>query len=144
MWLVNFNANKTEAFLGNTQKTTGFNYPTLYLSDGSIQDVNNPQNISASISPSDWIGQTHVDYITQKAWSRMNLLRKLKFVLDRKSLQKIYYTFIRPILWSMRTLYGIIVPNSRVTPSKKNTLSRPAELSRAPKSWQRLANCMPN
>ena len=28
----------------------------------------------------------------------MNLLRSLKFVLDRKSLQKIYLTFIRPIL----------------------------------------------
>ena len=28
----------------------------------------------------------------------MNLLRSLKFVLDRKSLKKIYFTFIRPIL----------------------------------------------
>ena len=28
----------------------------------------------------------------------MNLLRSLKFVLDRKSLQKIYFTFISPIL----------------------------------------------
>ena len=28
----------------------------------------------------------------------MNLLRSLKFTLDRKSLQQIYFTFIRPVL----------------------------------------------
>ena len=40
----------------------------------------------------------HIEEITCKAWNRINVLRKLKFVLDRSSLQKNYFSFIRPIL----------------------------------------------
>ena len=37
-------------------------------------------------------------YVKEKAWGRMNVIRRLKFCLDRKSLETIYLTFIRPIL----------------------------------------------
>ena len=37
-------------------------------------------------------------YITVKAWARVNVMRKLKFKLDRKSLEIIYTAFIRPLL----------------------------------------------
>ena len=40
----------------------------------------------------------HIRYITEKTWIRINIMRKLKFKLDRKSLETIYLTFIRPIL----------------------------------------------
>ena len=40
----------------------------------------------------------HIDYITKKAWNRINILRKLKFKLDRSSLEIIFTTFIRPLL----------------------------------------------
>ena len=36
--------------------------------------------------------------IKSKAWSRMNVMRELKFKLDRRSLQTIYFSFIRPLL----------------------------------------------
>ena len=39
-----------------------------------------------------------IDLITNEACGRIKVMRKLKFVLDRKSLQIVYYTFIRPIL----------------------------------------------
>lgn len=95
-WLVNFNANKTEAFLA-TRKINRINHPTLYLNDVPIQEVITHKHLGLFFSQRlDW--QSHIDYIQQKAWSRLNLLRNLKFVLDRKSLQKIYFTFIRPIL----------------------------------------------
>ena len=95
-WLVNFNANKTEAFLA-TRRTNRVNHPTLYLHDVPINKVTTHKHLGLNFSQRlDW--QSHIDYITQKAWSRMNLLRKLKFMLDRKSLQKTYFTFIRPIL----------------------------------------------
>ena len=44
---------------------------------------------------------------------RVNILRKFKFILDRKTLEKIYLTFIRPILeyadvvWDNKTLFLI-------------------------------------
>jgi hypothetical protein len=36
--------------------------------------------------------------ITGKAYKRINILRKFKFILDRKTLEKIYFTFVRPLL----------------------------------------------
>jgi hypothetical protein len=36
--------------------------------------------------------------ITGKANKRINILRKFKFILDRKTLEKIYFTFVRPLL----------------------------------------------
>ena len=40
----------------------------------------------------------HINYISEKAWTRINIMRKLKFQLDRKSLETIYIVFIRPLL----------------------------------------------
>ena len=40
----------------------------------------------------------HINNITVKAWARINIMRKLKFKLDRKSLETIYTAFIRPLI----------------------------------------------
>ena len=40
----------------------------------------------------------HIYYIKAKAWQRINTLRRLNFELDRKSLQIIYFSFVRPLL----------------------------------------------
>jgi hypothetical protein len=42
--------------------------------------------------------EKHIDMITGKANKRINILRKFKFILDRKTLEKIYFTFVRPLL----------------------------------------------
>ena len=39
-----------------------------------------------------------INFILERAWCSINIMRKLKFKLDRKSLEIIYTTFIRPIL----------------------------------------------
>ena len=44
----------------------------------------------------DW--HNHIDIIKVKAWSRMNLLRMLKLIIDWKSLETIYFTYIRSLL----------------------------------------------
>ena len=60
---------------------------------------------------SDCTWHDHFEHIKAKAWARINVMRKLKFQLDRKSLQIIYFSFIRPLLeygdvvWSNCTLY---------------------------------------
>jgi hypothetical protein len=47
--------------------------------------------------------------IIKKAFSRVNILRKFKCILDRKTLETIYITFIRPLLeyadvvWNTKT-----------------------------------------
>lgn len=40
----------------------------------------------------------HINYIVEKAWGRINVMRKLKFKLDRKALETIFLAFIRPLL----------------------------------------------
>ena len=40
----------------------------------------------------------HIDYVKSKAWQRINIMRTLKYKLDRVSLETIYTTFIRPVL----------------------------------------------
>ena len=40
----------------------------------------------------------HIEHIKIKAWNRINVIRKLKFKLDRRCLQTIYFSFIRPLL----------------------------------------------
>lgn len=40
----------------------------------------------------------HINYIKEKAWLRINIIKKLKYKLDRKSLETIDLTFIRPLL----------------------------------------------
>ena len=47
---------------------------------------------------SDCSWHQHIEYIKQKAWTRINIMRKLKFRLDRKALETFYLVFIRPIL----------------------------------------------
>ena len=96
LWLVDFNANKTEAFLASRRINMNI-HPTLYLNDVPIQEVTIHKHLGLFFSKRlDW--QPQIEYIQQKALASMNLLRRLKFILNRKSLQKIYFTFIRPIL----------------------------------------------
>ena len=40
----------------------------------------------------------HINHIKEKAWIRVIVMRKLKFQLDRRSLEIIYTSFIRSIL----------------------------------------------
>ena len=40
----------------------------------------------------------HIDYILSKASKQLCVLRKLKFILKGEILEKIYLTFIRPLL----------------------------------------------
>jgi hypothetical protein len=38
------------------------------------------------------------DLITEKTYRRLNILRRFKFILDRKMLETIYLTYMRPLL----------------------------------------------
>jgi hypothetical protein len=42
--------------------------------------------------------EKHIDMITGKAYKRISILRKLKFILDRKTLEKLNFIFVRPLL----------------------------------------------
>ena len=80
------------------------NHPPLYMLDQQITEVDSHLGVYFS---NDCSWHRHIKYIKDKAWSRINVMRKLKFKLDRKSLETIYLTCIRPILE-----YGDVVWNN--------------------------------
>ena len=72
--LVKFNSNKNEVML-ISRKTKRQAQPPVFMQNQQIQEVEFPP-----------------------AWTRLNIMRKLKFDLDQKSLETVYISFIRSIL----------------------------------------------
>ena len=83
-WLVKFNANKSEALL-ISRKTNRPLHPQLLMNNEPIKEVSYHKHLGIFLS-SDGTWHDHINSITSKAWLRVNLMRKLKFLLDRKSL----------------------------------------------------------
>ncbi|MES9883011.1 MAG: reverse transcriptase family protein [Sedimenticola sp.] len=95
-WLVTFNPNKTETLL-ISRKRNQLLHPPIVMNNVLVTDVNSHKHLGLYLNKEGTWHQ-HIDYITGKAWRRINIMRKLKFHLDRKSLEIIYNSFIRPLL----------------------------------------------
>ena len=82
------------------------------MNDEPIKEVTSYKHLSIFFS-NDGTWHQHIDYITSKAWTILNIMRKLKFILDRQSLEIIYSSLIRPVLkyadvvWDNCTQYEI-------------------------------------
>ena len=95
-WLVSFNAAKTKHLLISRKRHTPV-HPPLFMNNVEITSVKEHKHLGILLS-NDGAWQAHIESILSKAWRRVNILRKFKFILDRKSLEKLYFSFIRPIL----------------------------------------------
>ena len=95
-WLVRFNPVKTEAFLAS-RKINKPIHPPLFMAGTQITEVASHKHLGV-IFQNDGSWHNHIDYVKEKAWTRINAMKKLKFDFDRKSLETVYLTFIRPIL----------------------------------------------
>ena len=80
------------------------------MHDQPISEVSSHKHLGVTLS-SDCTWHLHINSIKEKAWKRVNIMRKLKYTLDRESLETIYVSFIRPlleygdVLWENCTLY---------------------------------------
>ncbi|MES9994314.1 MAG: reverse transcriptase family protein, partial [Candidatus Thiodiazotropha sp.] len=95
-WLVTFNPTKTESLLFTRKQNRPY-HPPVSLNNNVITEVTNHKHLGVTFS-SDCTWHEHLDSVKEKAWFRINIMRKLKFTLDRMSLQTIYFSFIRPLL----------------------------------------------
>ena len=95
-WIVTFHPSKTEALLFS-RKLNKPQHPPLFMQNHQISEVESHKHLGLYFS-NDCSWHEHLNYIKEKAWFRINIMRKLKFKLDRKSLEIIYTTFIMPIL----------------------------------------------
>ena len=103
-WLVDFNPRKTESMIISMKRNKPF-HPELIMNKTPIAEANTHRHLGLVFS-SDCGWHTHIVTITGKGWQRINILRSLKFRLDRKSLERMYISFIRPVLeYSARSVY---------------------------------------
>ena len=107
-WLV-----KSESLLVS-RKTNRNVHPPLIMNTEYINEVQHHKHLGIFLS-NDGTWHTHIKYIASKAWQKIYIMRKLKFLLDRDSLSRIYISFTRPaleyvdIVWDNCTQYEIHV-----------------------------------
>ena len=102
-WLVQFNPSKSESLIISRKTNKPF-HPPLVMSNVQIPTVNVHKHLGVLIS-SDGSWHDHIDYIKTKAWARIHVMRRLKFSLDRRALEIVYVSFVRPILEYADVLY---------------------------------------
>ena len=93
-WHVSFNAQKTKSM---TFTRRNAHHPDVLFDGTYVQNVEEHTHLGVTFkSNATW--SSHIEKIYVKACSRINILRMLKYNVDRLSLLKIYLSFIRPII----------------------------------------------
>ena len=90
-WLVFFNPSKTEALMV-PRRLIRNRHPPNYMQNQLITEVDTHKQLGIFFS-SDCTWYHHIRYITEKAWTRINIMRKHKFKLDRNSLETNIFNF---------------------------------------------------
>ncbi len=94
-WLVDFNPQKTEFMVFSFRgEDPGIQ---LRFNDQPIQIVDNHKHLGVTFS-SDCKWSVHIDNICRSASKQINVLRKIKYILSRQNLNKIYLSYILPLL----------------------------------------------
>ena len=96
-WLVKFNPRKTESLLISRKQNNPVIHPSLYFDRIPVVEVTSHKHLGLVFNNRCHWGE-HIDYVVSKASTKLNVLRSLKFDLDRKTLQCMYLSFIRPVM----------------------------------------------
>ena len=95
-WLITFNPSKTESMVIGL-KHNKEEHSRLFLHNTPIVDVTTHKRIGIWFENNlNW--HVHIYNISTKAEKRLNLLKTMKYKLTWKTLEKMYFSFIRPIL----------------------------------------------
>ena len=92
-WLMTFNSDKTEIMLFSNTDIPEFNFT---FNERTIPITNSHKHLGVTFS-SDAKWNIHVENILLSIYKHLNVLRKLKYKLSRKNLEKLYLVYIRPI-----------------------------------------------
>ena len=93
--LVTFNPSNTISMIFS-RKINPVQHPSLFMNGTIIEETSHKHLGLTFSSTCTWTD--HVNSISDKAWTRLNLLRALKFRVSRKSLEKMYISYICPLL----------------------------------------------
>ena len=96
--------------ISNKEQT---NHPPLTFNNFPIDQVKDHKHLGVTLS-NDLQWKKHVYNIGKKAYNCLGLLRPLKLKLDRRSLETLYKSFIRPVLEYADVIWHIPADNRHV------------------------------
>ena len=94
-WLVKFNCIKTKSMLISKKLNPSDNH--VCFQGRILENVTQHKHLGLIIK-SDLTWSTHVNYIVSKAKKLTGVMKMLQYKLSRRSLELIYFTYVRPIL----------------------------------------------
>lgn len=94
-WCVTYNAPKSDSMLVSRRRNPS--NIQLYFDGQPLQMVQNHKHLGLTLENSG-LWNIHVDQTITKALNRLGIARNLKYKIQRKHLETIYNSFIRPIL----------------------------------------------
>jgi hypothetical protein len=92
-WLMLFNPDKTEIMLFSNTEIPELNFT---FNGKTIPITTSHKHLGVTFS-SDAKWNIHIENILSSIYKHLNVLRKLKYKLSRKNLEKLYLVYIRPI-----------------------------------------------
>jgi hypothetical protein len=96
-WLVTFNPTKTKLMNITLKKNADMNCHPLYFGGTTLNAVSNQRHLGLEFTNNlKW--STHIDKLIENVSTLCDIMQKLKRKLDRKTLEHIYFSFIRPKL----------------------------------------------
>ena len=95
-WLVTMNATKTKSMIISTKKIKPL-HPQLYLLNNAVEEVTTHEHLGVTLTNNlSW--RPHIWKIHTKVSKILNLLKSLKFNLDRATLEVLYKSLVRSIV----------------------------------------------
>ena len=94
-WLVTFSPPKTEEMVITTK--TPRPHPDLKFGTEIIKRVTSHKHLGVILT-NNLTWKEHVDSVVSRATKRLGILKSLKYKLDRRTLEIIYKSYIRPIM----------------------------------------------
>ena len=95
-WKVNFNPLKTERLLMSRKDNINIFHCDLFFQGEMIKIVDDHKHIGLTYS-SNCTWKTHLNNIHSTASKRIDILKTLKWKLNRRSLEILYVSFVRPL-----------------------------------------------
>ena len=145
-WLVNFNADKTKSMIISNRNQV---HPPIEFNGTPLENVSSHKHLGLTLSENlSW--NNHINTLFKDASKMLDILRVLKYDLDRESLEIIYFTYIRPKweyssqIWDDCTkresdkLEGLHLNAARIITGAKKGTSH--ELLYADTCWPKLAD----
>ena len=93
-WLVNFSVEKTKLM---TCSFCSINHPDIVFDGMALSETSTHKHLGLTFN-SDLSWSSHIKSVLDSVSPMSDVLKKLKYKVDKESLEKIYFSFMRPKL----------------------------------------------